>query len=128
MPLAVAIAVLGLANGMPFLLPRPLGLRGRDLGRRLLPHGLALAFATAADGGRVRYGRLALGGLSAGLAVASRPNHLFAAPLLLGIGYVAVRGWPMNRARALGSSLLPLAGCLLAIAAYNAARFSNPFS
>jgi hypothetical protein len=127
MPLAVAIAVLGLANGMPFLLRGPSVYEVAISAGAFFLMASALAFATAADGGRVRYGRLALGGLSAGLAVASRPNHLFAAPLLLGIGYVAVRGWPMNRARALGSSLLPLAGCLLAIAAYNAARFSNPF-
>jgi len=69
-----------------------------------------------------RLSRLALGGLFLGLAVASRPNHIFAAPLLL----LALPALPAARRwRAGAAALLPLALCLFLIGLYNRARFDS---
>ena len=90
---------------------------------------LAVAAAYWAIHGRHPGRAMALAGLFLGLAVASRPTCLFAAPLLLApIWFVgrtrdATRSWwKMGLAAA-----LPLGACGLAMMAHNYARFGNAF-
>jgi hypothetical protein len=92
---------------------------------------LALAASTRGAVSNHRWAWLTLSGLSWGLAVASRPNYLFAA---LGAGYlVAVHTEPYPSQRtdraylnwaALG---LPFGGVVVTLLLYNSLRFSQPF-
>jgi hypothetical protein len=129
-PLRMRIAgllLLALTNGMPFVL------RGAAVYEVAITAGVAflwaaaLCFASAGDEGRARLGRLGLGSLFLGLAVGSRPSHVFAAPLLLAVGAAWLPVGALRRARVAIAGLAPFAAVLLILARYNAARYSSPF-
>ena len=123
----VGLLVLALTNGMPFVL------RGSAVYEVAITAGAcflwasALCFAGAGDEGRARLGRLALGSLFLGLAVGSRPSHVFAAPLLLALGAASVPAGAVRRTRVAIAGLAPFGAVLLLLALYNAARYSSPF-
>jgi len=123
----VAVLVLGLANGMPFILRGPSVYEVAISAGAFFLLAAALAFASAGDDGRPRPLLIALGSLSAALAVASRPNHLFVIPLLLAIAFVALRPLPRRSLPLAAAAVVPLAIGLALIAGYNLARFGSPF-
>jgi hypothetical protein len=73
---------------------------------------------------------LALASLACGLAIASRPNYLFCAPLLLlpavADGWRAGQRLDRGAWQALLPAFAPLAAVLLGLLAYNHARFGQP--
>lgn len=123
----VALGALALTNGMPFVL------RGASVYEVAITAGVcflwaaAFVLSTSGDDGRVRPFRLALGSLLLGLAVGSRPSHVFAAPLLLAIAIAALPAGAARRPKTAAAALLPLGLVLGLLGAYNAARFSSPF-
>ncbi|MDO8543035.1 MAG: hypothetical protein Q7S40_21530 [Opitutaceae bacterium] len=93
---------------------------------------LALAAVYRALHGRRPVVAMAVAGLCVGLAVASRPTSLFAAPLLVAPVWWAwwQRGTAESRASWLQLAMaaaLPLGACGLAMMAHNYARFENVF-
>ncbi len=122
---AASVLVLGIANVVPFLL------RGVEVYEVAIAAGacflLGSAFfaLTAAETESGHLGRLALSGLFAGLAFASRPNHLFAVPFLLALGMIGLRTTKGRRLAALAAWLAPLAAVGLGVAAFNYARFGS---
>lgn len=125
--LALGLVALGLTSCLPSLLARI------DVWE--IPVAAVIAFTAGAllclwlawHRPEHRPGWLAGASLALGLAVASRPTALVLAPLL-GLFLweaPAAPGPPLRRRALLGWAALPLAGCLLLIAAYNWGRFGN---
>jgi hypothetical protein len=120
-----AVVVLGCANVCPFIL------RGVDVYQVAITAGSffllgsAYLMTTAAAPAPRPWARILGGSLFLGLAVASRPNHLLVAPLVLMLAWPALRtmGGPL-RGKAL-TTLLPVSACLLLLGLYNYARFGS---
>lgn len=95
--------------------------------------GLACFFAARAlRGRRLAWLWIAASSLSLGLAIACRPNYLFAGLALWPLLQACVRSGDAGessrrRWRLTAAALVPLGLCLLAIVAYNAARFGQIF-
>jgi hypothetical protein len=123
----LALLMLALTNGMPFVL------RGASVYEVAITAGAcflwaaAFVLSTAGDDGRTRRWRLGLGSLLLGLAVGSRPSHVFSIPLLLAIGIAALPASSRRLRKVAAAAVAPLGGVLLLLAAYNAARFGSPF-
>jgi hypothetical protein len=125
----------------------PLGVLGLGFGTHLLAlaqrpmiwelpiaGGVAFTLLAVAGGYWAIHGRrpqlaMALAGLSLGLAVASRPTCLFAAPLLLAPLWLAWRERKPGRAwwKMALAAAVPLGACGLMLMAHNYARFGNVF-
>ena len=121
----LAYLTLGLANVAPFILRAPFVYEVAIAGGYCFLAGAAWLFAGAGDGGRLRIGRLFLGGLFLGLAVGCRPNLLVAVPFLPLLAGEALREDRERRGRAALAVLAPLASCLLLLGVYNFARFGS---
>jgi hypothetical protein len=122
----LAILTLGLANVAPFILRAPFVYEVAIAGGYFFLAGSAFFFWSAGEGGRLRVGRLSLGGLFLGLAIGCRPNLLVAVPLLPLLAWPALREGGERRGRAVLAVLAPLGLCLLLLGAYNALRFGSP--
>src|SRR5258708_6368285 len=121
----VGVLVLGCANVCPFIL------RGVDVYQVAITAGSffllgsAYLMTTAAAPAAWPWARIVAGRLFLGLAVASPPNHLLVAPLVLMLAWPALRSAGGGlRAKAL-VTLAPLGACLLLLALYNYARFGS---
>jgi hypothetical protein len=123
----VALLALALTNGMPFLLRGPSVYEVAIAAGACFLWAAAFAFSAAGDHGRVRPWALVLGSLLLGLAVGSRPSHLFSAPLLLALGVLALPEGSIRRVKVAAAALAPFGVVLVLLGAYNAARFSSPF-
>ncbi|HXB55074.1 MAG TPA: hypothetical protein VN461_09850, partial [Vicinamibacteria bacterium] len=120
------VLVLGCVNVCPFIL------RGVEVYQVAITAGSffllgsAYLMTTAPAGPAARpWARIVGGSLFLGLAVASRPNHLLVAPLILLLAWPALRtagGRLWVRALV---TLAPLGSCLLLVVLYNYARFGS---
>lgn len=123
-PLAAGFLAMGIASGLPIMLERSDVYEvAVGCGYALAMLGLCAVWRALEDPARASRW-LAAGGLAFGLAVASRPNLLFAAAVLL------VPIWVFRKAapgRLLAAAVLPMVLCGLGIMAYNRARFGSVF-
>ena len=125
---ASAAVLLGFSNFGPYILRRPAVYEvAVAAGYCFLMSGLACTL-WGVLGARGRALGLAAGSLSFGLAVASRPHLLMAAPFLLAaythLGARQPGGWRRNWREALWLAL-PFATCLAGLLLYNRARFGE---
>ena len=120
-----AVVVLGCTNVCPFIL------RGVDVYQVAITAGsfflLGSAYLMTTAGGPAprAWARIAGGSLFLGLAVASRPNHLLIAPLVLMLAWPALRSAGGRLWVKALTTLVPLGACLLLIGLYNYARFGS---
>jgi hypothetical protein len=121
---ALLFLAVGLFTVVPFALRGPQVYEVAICAGALFAVAAAWCFLTAAESGSLA--RLALGGLSLGLAIGCRANHLVLAPLLPLLASSPGRPWrSRGRLRVAVAVVGPLAVCLLALGLYNRARFDS---
>ncbi len=86
-----------------------------------------LAVQSFLRAGRIQTRHLGLAGLALGLAVAARPNYLFAATAILGLTFWSARRRNLTLSpRLVLTTVAPFAAILATVLAHNFARFGNP--
>jgi hypothetical protein len=120
-------AVLAAGNLAPFLMRRPLVYEVVIVCGLCFAMGALYFLLSGGFGERLSRWRLALGSLCLGLAAGSRPHLAIGGLAVVVIAWRAWRGGPSQR-KVLPALLLPAGACLLALMAYNQARFGSPGS
>jgi hypothetical protein len=122
--LALVLLALAFCQGVPLLLSRVWVYEvAIACGYCCLSGGVF--FLTGALGSLRPAAWLAASGLMFGLSIACRPHFGLAA--IIATGALAAWGWRKRRLRLILPFLVPLTAAGLALAAYNYARFGNPF-
>ncbi|HEY1849146.1 MAG TPA: GNAT family N-acetyltransferase [Opitutaceae bacterium] len=122
---AAGVALLGSVSTLPVLLARP-GAYEVSISCGFLLSMASLGALWMAWHGRRPGWWTAAASLAFGLAVGSRPNLLFCAPILLFPAVGAFRARRPGAPGLLAAALLPIAAVGAGLAAYNAGRFGDP--